>query len=68
MTTRQISKMPIAQRLQTMEALWDSLGENRPALPSPDWHRPILENRRKKIADGKAKFLTLDQVRAKLAR
>lgn len=68
MTAQQISKMPVAQRLQMMEALWDSLGEARPALPSPDWHRPILDERRKKIANGKAKFLTLDQVRAKMAR
>jgi putative addiction module component (TIGR02574 family) len=68
MTAQQTSRMPIAQRLQTMEALWDSLGAARSTLPSPAWHRAILDERRKKIADGKAKFLTLDQVRAKLAR
>jgi hypothetical protein len=60
--------MPVAKRLQTMEALWDSLGAERPALPSPSWHRDVLAERSRKLRSGKAKLLDLDQVRDRLAR
>jgi hypothetical protein len=30
------------------------------SIPSPAWHKNILETREKKIKEGKAKFSTLD--------
>ena len=39
MDTREIRKMSRAERLATMEALWDSLVEEEAEIESPDWHR-----------------------------
>lgn len=63
MTPKQISRMLVAKRLQTTEALWDSLGAEHPALPSPSWHREILAERGRKLRSGKAKLLNLELVR-----
>ena len=64
MDTREIRKMSRAERLQTMEVLWDSLVEEEAEIESPNWHRGILEDRRKKIESGKAEFISLEKLRA----
>jgi Putative addiction module component len=37
-------------------------------LPSPAWHKKILEKRLAKIEAGKGKFLTLAQLKKRLAK
>jgi len=64
MDTHEIRKMSRAERLQTIEALWDSLAEEEAEIESPDWHRDILEERRRKIESGKAEFISLEKLRA----
>ncbi len=62
----QIERMSVAERLQAMEQLWDSLYRHADELPSPDWHRDILAERKARAQSGEAKFLTLDQLRSRL--
>jgi putative addiction module component (TIGR02574 family) len=64
MNTLEIKKMSRAERLQTMEALWDSLTDEESKIESPEWHRDILEERKKKIEKGEAEFISLDKLRA----
>lgn len=64
MDTREIRKMSRSERLQTMEALWDSLAEEEAEIESPQWHREILEERKRKIESGKAEFISLEKLRA----
>ncbi|MCF8038031.1 MAG: addiction module protein [Desulfohalobiaceae bacterium] len=33
-------------------------------IESPDWHRDILEERKRKIETGKAEFISLEKLRA----
>ncbi len=47
-----------------MEALWDSLVEEEGEIESPEWHRDILEERKRKIESGKAEFISLEKLRA----
>jgi hypothetical protein len=54
MDTREIRKMSRAQRLAAMETLWDSLVEEEAEVESPDWHRDILQERKRKIESGEA--------------
>jgi len=60
----EIKKMSIIERLQAMEALWDSLLHEESQIESPEWHRDILEERRKKIEKGKAEFISLEELKA----
>ena len=62
----QIEKMSVSERLQAMDQLWDSLNRSDEEIPSPDWHQEVLADRKARAQRGEAKFLTLDQLRARL--
>jgi len=63
MNTIQIKKMSTVERLQAMEALWESLLEEEAQIVSPDWHEDILEKRKTKIEGGKAEFISLEELK-----
>ena len=54
MTIAEISKMSVLERLQTMEALWDSLTREPTGIKSPKWHEEILSDRKEKIESGQS--------------
>jgi putative addiction module component (TIGR02574 family) len=64
MNTIEIKKMSTIERLQAMEALWDSLMDEESEIESPQWHRDIIEERKKKIENGKAEFISLEELKA----
>ena len=45
-----------ARRRKQMEALWDDLCR-RDAVPVPQWHKAILDQRERLIKKGKARFI-----------
>ncbi|MDY6970684.1 MAG: addiction module protein [Spirochaetota bacterium] len=64
MNTIEIKKMSMVERLQAMEALWDSLMYEESEIESPEWHRDILEERKRKIENGKAEFISLEKLKS----
>jgi len=66
--TVDIERMSITERLQSIEMLWNSLSRNDSSVESPAWHSKVLYSRRSIIAEEKATFLTLDELRNRLAR
>lgn len=64
----EIEQMTLTQKLQTMELIWKSLSDNPEQLDSPHWHKTVLESRLAKVEAGKGKFLTLSQLRKRLAK
>lgn len=47
LTASDIAQMPLDQRLQLVEDLWDSIAELPESVEVPQWHRQVLENRLK---------------------
>jgi putative addiction module component (TIGR02574 family) len=41
----QALELPPAERLQLVEDLWESLAQSPDAVPVPDWHRELLDDR-----------------------
>ena len=66
--TLEIERMSLAERLQTMELLWRSMAAAPDKVKSPDWHKKILAKRLAKIEAGKGEFLTLAQLKKRLAK
>ncbi len=66
MSIAEIEEMNTAERLRTMEALWDALCREPTEPESPDWHGKVLEERREKIESGEAKFISLEEARRRL--
>lgn len=62
----QIERMSVAERLQAMDQLWDSLSRYDDEIPSPDWHQDVLAERKARALRGEAKFLTLAELRSRL--
>ncbi|MCF6346033.1 MAG: addiction module protein [Thiomicrorhabdus sp.] len=65
MTMTEISKMSVVERLQTMEALWDSLSYESDEIQSPKWHETILSDRKASIENGSANFISLEALKLK---
>jgi hypothetical protein len=61
-----IDRMSMAERLQVMEQLWDSLYREGGDMASPPWHGVVLADRKARAELGEAKFLTLAQLRSRL--
>ena len=63
MSLDEIKNLPVIERIQAMEILWDSLCHDNEAIKSPDWHTKILENRREMLVSGQARFISLTQLK-----
>lgn len=61
-----LEKMTLADKLEAMELLWADISRRPAELPSPVWHRDVLDERRRLIAEGKLKFLDWDTAIASL--
>jgi putative addiction module component (TIGR02574 family) len=63
----EIKSMSLTERLQAMELLWRSFSDSEDEVPSPDWHREVLSERLAKVEAGEGKFLTISELKARLA-
>ncbi len=68
MNTIEISGMSTIERLQTMEAIWDSLIHENSEIESPEWHQDILVARKLNIEEGKSEFISIEELRSKHPR
>ena len=64
MTATEIKKMNLRERLQAMELPWDSLLEDEDRFESPAWHEDVLRERKRKIDNNEANFISLDELKA----
>ena len=64
MNITEIKKMSTIERLQSMEALWDSLLEDESEIESPKWHGELLEERKKQMESGRTEFMTLEALKS----
>lgn len=63
-----LDNMTLVDKLEAMEALWADLSRKPADLPSPGWHKDILDERRQLVAEGKLKFLDWDTAIADLRK
>jgi putative addiction module component (TIGR02574 family) len=66
--TLEIEQMTRTEKVQAMELLWRSLSAEPDKLESPTWHKKILTKRLAKIESGKGEFLTVAQLKKRLAK
>ena len=61
-----LDEMTLADKLEVMELLWTDISRRPEDLPSPAWHRDVLDERRRLVAEGKLQFLDWDTAIAEL--
>ena len=63
-----LDEMSAEEKLQTMEALWQSLSADPATIESPAWHEEELVERERKIESGEAKFVEWEKAKADIRR
>ena len=61
-----LDKMTRLDKLAIMERLWDDLCQDPDSIPSPQWHKGVLETREQEITEGKAKFSSFDRAKERI--
>jgi putative addiction module component (TIGR02574 family) len=58
--------LPAADRLELIEALWDSLAADAEAVPLPDWHRTAIDRRLDALNKGESVGAPWEEVRRRI--
>jgi hypothetical protein len=59
--------MTLEEKLRTMESLWDDLCRREEAIPVPQWHKDVLDERERLIEQGKAHFMDWETAKKRIA-
>jgi putative addiction module component (TIGR02574 family) len=62
----QIESMSVAEKVQLLESVWQSLCAHPGDVMSPAWHREVLEQRRRRLEDGRATIASWADAKARL--
>ena len=68
MDIAEIQRLSLNEKLQLMEALWEDLRSKGGEIPVPDWHKELLDQRRKAVEAGQEEVLDWEQVKNSLGR
>ena len=63
-----LNEMTVEEKLQTMEALWQSLSGDPGTIESPAWHEEELLERERNIGAGQANFVDWEKAKADIRR
>ena len=62
-----IERMTLEEKLRAMEALWDDLCRREENVPVPQWHKDILDERARAIAQGKAQVVDWETAKKRIS-
>ncbi len=60
--------MTLAEKLDTLEVLWENISQDGNAFESPDWHAGVLKERERLIQSGEVQFIDWEQAKAELLK
>jgi len=63
MSITEVRQLPLAEKLQIMEAIWEDLRAQAEEVPVPAWHKELLDERRKAVEEGREEVLDWDSVK-----
>lgn len=66
MSQLQIDQMTLEEKLRIMEAIWDDLRTRADGVPTPQWHKDLLDERERLIETGEAQFDDWDAARKRI--
>ena len=63
MSIDEIKNLNIKERLILIDTIWETLERESNQVESPKWHKELLEPRIEKMKNGKAEFISIDDLR-----
>jgi hypothetical protein len=68
MSLAEVAQLPLNQKLQIMEAIWEDLRSRAESFDIPPRDKALLEERRARAARGEAAILDWDEVKHTIGR
>lgn len=63
-----IENLTLPEKIGLMELLWRDISREPENLEVPQWHRQILEERERAVANGEEEFIDLNEAMAQIRR
>jgi len=63
----ELDKLTVEEKLRAMESLWADLSRRADAVPVPQWHKDLLDERERLFAEGKAKFTDWETAKRRIS-
>jgi hypothetical protein len=63
-----LSDMTLQEKLAAMELLWEDLVRSPESIDSPAWHKDTLDERRERVAEGKAQFMNWETAKTEIRK
>lgn len=61
-----LETLSVAEKVQLLESVWQSLCAHPCDVKSPAWHREVLDERRRRLEDGRATISAWADAKARL--
>ena len=68
MTADDVKVLPMDQKIQIMEAIWEDLRERFDRLDVPQEQKDLLDQRRARVREGATQLLDWDSVKGSIGR
>ena len=68
MSITEIRQLPLGEKLQIMESIWEDMCKTADGVPVYDWQKSLLDERQKAVDEGREKVLDWDEVKDSLGR
>jgi len=63
-----LKRMTLAQKMEVLERVWESVRQEGERFESPPWHAEVLAERRRLVEAGKAKFSPWSEAKERIRR
>jgi putative addiction module component (TIGR02574 family) len=68
MTAEEIRALPVEEKIRIMEAIWEDFRDRFDRMELPQEQKDLLDLRRARVQDGKARLLDWDSVKGTIGR
>jgi hypothetical protein len=62
----EIHQLPLREKLLVMEAIWEDLSREEQNLEVPQWHKELLDERERLLAEGKAQYVDWEEAKRQI--
>ena len=64
----ELEKLPVADRIQIVEDLWDSIARSNAEVPIPQWQKDVLGSRKRNYLQNPSSVQTWERVKREILR
>jgi hypothetical protein len=62
----EIHQLTLREKLLVMEAIWEDISREEQKLDVPQWHKEVLDERERLLAEGKAQYVDWEDAKRQI--